>query len=205
VLFSCASALLASDPTLEIIDGAPGEVVSPEVRAALRPEGYRISRDGKVLAEIWLRKDLPAEASQEGALGVSFGGFEVGFLLGVVHLAEEWSDYRETKVAPGDYTLRYGLQPADGDHMGVAEYRDYCLLLDAATDKDPNESFTEEELVELSTQVSKKVHPAVIALFPIWDELDGPQLVRNEIDQWTLAVPIEGAVLGLVFEGHGQI
>ena len=50
-------------------------------------------------------------------------------------------------------------------------------------------------------------HPAVLALFPVWEELSEPGLVRNEMDQWTLAVPFASIspTLGLVVEGHGEV
>ena len=31
--------------------------------------------------------------------------------------------------------MRYGLQPVNGDHLGVSTYRDYSLVLPAAKDR----------------------------------------------------------------------
>ena len=62
-------------------------------------------------------------------------------------------------------------------------------------------------LWEKSTAATRTPHPAVLALFPIWEELSEPGLVRNEMDQWTLAVPV-GSInptVGFVVEGHGEI
>ena len=60
-------------------------------------------------------------------------------LLGVVQLAGEGHDYRDQAIAKGVYTMRYGLQPVNGDHLGVSPFRDYSLLLPAAKDKTPGD------------------------------------------------------------------
>ena len=49
----------------------------------------------------------------------------------------EGHDYRDQPIAKGVYTMRYGLQPVNGDHLGVSIYRDYSLLLPAAKDQTP--------------------------------------------------------------------
>ena len=40
-------------------------------------------------------------------------------------------------IQPGLYTLRYELVPNDGNHLGVANSRDFGLLVRAADDPDP--------------------------------------------------------------------
>ena len=53
----------------------------------------------------------------------------------MLQFATEGHDYRDQPIAKGVYTMRYGLQPVNGDHLGVSTYRDYSLLLPAAKDR----------------------------------------------------------------------
>jgi hypothetical protein len=98
------------------------------------------------------------------------------------------------------------VQPADGDHMGVSQYRDFVMLCPAAEDADPETVYEQEPLMALSEKASGKTHPAVIALFPIAEEpAGGAAMTRNDLDQPTLAVKGSDRVYGLVLEGHGDL
>jgi hypothetical protein len=124
----------------------------------------------------------------------------------VVLFPATWIDYRDTELPAGVYTLRYWVQPADGDHMGVSQYRDFLLLCPAAEDTDPDATFEEKPLLELAAKASGKVHPAVIALFPVPEPPPGgAALTRNDLDQPTLAVTSGDRTLGFVLEGHGDL
>lgn len=200
-----AAAPSRAEEELEQVTGAP-EVLSEAVRSVLSPEGWRVSVDGRVLAELWLREQLPEEGINEGALGVEFGAITGSALVGAVRLPELWIDYRDTDLAAGVYTLRYWVQPTDGDHMGVSVYRDFLLLSRAEDDVDPDALYEQEPLLELSKQASGRTHPAVMAVFPVWDDIEGDAaLVRNDLDQLTLAVRVGERVLGFVLEGHGDL
>ena len=85
-----------------------------------------------------VRRHLAAEGDSElrearpdpkGAIQFPF--LADGELLGVLQFATEGHDYRDQPIAKGVYTMRYGLQPVNGDHLGVSTYRDYVLLLPA--------------------------------------------------------------------------
>jgi hypothetical protein len=56
-----------------------------------------------------------------------------------------------------------------------------------------------------SNQASGVPHPAVLALFPVWEEVSGPTLIQNEMDQWTIAVKLGDQVFGFVVLGHGEV
>jgi hypothetical protein len=191
--------------TLESAGPPPAEL-SEAVRAVLSADGYRVLDGERVVAELWLRTELPGEGINEGALGIEFGFVTSSALVGAVHLPEMWIDYRDTDLAPGVYTMRYWVQPADGDHMGVSEYRDFLMLNRASDDVDPEQLFEKDPLLELSQKASDRVHPAVMAVFPVWDEISGPaELTANDLDQPTLAVKVGERTLGLVLEGHGDL
>jgi hypothetical protein len=195
-----------AEPALEPAADFPAALPEP-LRGALAQPGHRVTVDGKVLAELWLRQAAPPTGGvNEGALGVEFGALASSAFLGVVHFPQTWIDYRDTELPAGVYTLRYWVQPADGDHMGVSQYRDFLLLCPAAEDTDPDALFEEEPLRELSQKASGRTHPAVIALFPVGEApAGGAALVRNDLDQLTLAVARGDRTFGFVLEGHGDL
>jgi hypothetical protein len=205
-LLSIAVPVAADDePTVELVSALP-EGISEAVQAVLDPQGYAVHYEGALLAEFWMRPELPLAGEAEGIFGIEMGAVTGSALVGVARFPATWIDYRDTELEAGLYTMRYWIQPADGDHMGVSQYRDFLLMSPADLDTDPDQTFEQEALLELSGKASGRVHPAVIAVFPVWDEIDGPaQMLRNEIDQWTLAVRLSDRILGLVVIGQGEL
>jgi len=191
--------------TVETAKVDPPQEISQEVRNTLQPETLRVLQDGQPFAEFWLRADVPLASSPSTELGVSFGQLKVGTLVGAVRFAAKWSDYKDLPIAPGVYTLRYAVQPQDGAHMGVSIYRDFLLLIPAKIDGDPDQEFRPDELVKASAEAAVGRHPATLSLFPIYDEVTGPKLVKNDMDQWTLVAQSGSLTLGVVMLGHGEI
>ena len=148
---------------------------------------------------------MPVSRGRQGGLGVNFGVFENGALLGVVRLSDQWRDYKNTPVKAGVYCLRYATQPADGDHTGSTFYRDFLLLLPAATDQNPEAQLTLGQLVDLSRKASGTTHPAVMGLFPVWELPDQNSVLKNELDQPMLVLKGRDLALGIVLSGHGEI
>lgn len=203
-LFASAAALQAADFELQRVDLAPPEELPAALKDLLGGKALQISRDGQVVAEFWLREEVPVKESGSGALGVSFDRLEVSTLMGAIRLHQTWLDYRDSQVSPGLYTLRYGVQPADGSHMGVSFYRDFMLLCPASEDPDPEATYSYDQLVELSKKAASRPHPAVLALFPVTGG-ETPKLVKNDLGQWTLAAEVGPLLLGLVIHGHGEV
>ena len=206
ILIACVATALAADPSLESFEEAPPEEVSAAVRESLGSRGFRILSDEKVVMELWLRSEIPVkEEGGSGSLGISFGSLEKGTLIGVGRFPEEWADYKNNPIGAGVYTLRYAVQPADGNHIGRSQYRDFLLMLQAATDVEVETSLGLDELVVQSHASTGKPHPGVIAIFPLYEDAPEPKLMRNEMDQWTLAVDRGALKIGLVVEGHGEL
>ena len=112
--------------------------------------------------EIWLRKATPTSEKPSGPKGaIQFPFLADGELLGILEFAEEGHDYRDQSIAKGVYTMRYGLQPVNGDHLGVSTYRDYVLLLPASKDKALSPP-TRKQLEERSAESAGTSHPAVV-------------------------------------------
>lgn len=200
-----AATAVAEDYRLEAESTAAPSELSEEVRARLGEKLLRVANGDEVLVELWLVLEPSTAATSEAVLGVEFADLEQGALIGAVRFPNGWADYKETAIAAGVYTLRYGVQPANGDHMGVSEYRDFLLLLLAEDDVDPAAVSDPEVTIDMSRGASRKVHPAVLALFPVWDDVEVPAIVDNEIGQRTLVVDVDGLSVGLVLEGHGEL
>lgn len=196
---------LAEDVQMEASGAAVPEAVSEGIREVVDSTSYSLSVDGQVSAHFWFSREPMAAGSPSSELGVSFGQLQTGSLVGVVQLLQPWADYKANSIQPGTYTMRYGIMAADGNHMGVSPYRDFLLLIPAVEDTAPKGTFSYVELLSLSVLATGASHPAVLALFPVWDEISEPTLTKNEMDQWTLAVKLGDQLLGLVVMGHGEI
>ena len=153
------------------------------MKAALNPEVITVQLDGKPVAHVWLAKETQKAEAVNSELGVSFGAVAEGSLVGVVVFPEQWSDYKKNPIGVGTYTMRYAVMPADGNHMGVATFRDFLLLLPPSADSDPSKALGLAELLVGSGEATGVVHPGVLALYPIWDEVSEPTLSKNDLDQ----------------------
>jgi hypothetical protein len=202
-LLSCPW-VLGQEPSLETAETALPDAVSAGMKEHLQPTALTVKIDGKVFGEFWMRKDLPTTEGSQATLGVNFPGIARSTVAGVVRFHQTWTDYKSQTVPAGVYTLRYEILPADGNHMGVSPYRDYLLLVPASEDQDINATYNYEQLMDLSRKAPGTNHPAVLALFPVWDEITEARITRNEVEQWTLAIPLSSLQLGLVIIGHGE-
>jgi len=198
-----AGMLSAQDTVSKASNSFPGDV-SEEVGKVLGSESFLIQIGGAKVAEFWIRKEIPLKGTPAGAFGLNFEQLKLGTLVGVVQLHEDWKDYKAMAIPAGVYTMRYGQEPADGAHMGVSTYRDFVLLIPAAKDASLDAEFNFDRLNEQSVLASGTNHPAVMAIYPIWDEVAEPSLVENELGQTTFVFKQGDLVIGLVVKGHGE-
>ena len=142
--------------------------MSAAIRGELANEGYRVVDDqGKTYAEFWLRKSIPASEAPSGPQGaVQFPFLGSGELLGALRYPGEGRDYRDQSINKGVYTLRYGLQPVNGDHLGVSIFRDYALLLPASKDTTVA-PLKKKPMEERSAESAGTSHPAVLILLSV--------------------------------------
>lgn len=142
--------------------------LAKQVGGLLDAQGYKVSQvGGAAYAEIWLRKSIPASARPTGPKGnVLYPVLSSGEILGVLQYNSEGGDYRDQPIAKGVYTLRYGLQPVNGDHLGVSPYRDYALLLPSEIDQS-TQALEREKLEEESAKAAGTSHPAILMMMPV--------------------------------------
>lgn len=172
--------------TLE--EAPPAEALSEGVVEAVQQTGVSVKRGSRVLANVWLAAQWKTRPNFQPSLSMLYP-FQVGELLGVVEFKRTGEDFRGQEIAAGVYTVRYALQPEDGNHVGTSETRDFCLLLPAADDTaaDP---VALESMIELSKKAAQSNHPAMLCLLRAEDAAaEKPQLDHeDEHDWWILTL-----------------
>ena len=199
VLLLPAAVLAQESYKIEVLAEGPPGVLAGEFKEALGGSGYRVIDDqGKSYAEFWLRKAVPATGKPTGPQGaVLFPVLAAGELLGALRFPGEGHDYRDQTIAKGVYTLRYGLQPVNGDHLGVSTFRDYALLIPASKDKSVA-SLSQKRSEEQSAESAGTSHPAVLMLLaaPAGAKAE-PAMAHDEtLNTWGAIVPVNLAVKG---------
>ena len=193
-----ASPAGAQEYKLEKLDEAPPADLAPAVKETLEAAGRRVlDPEGKPLVDIWLRKAAPASGKPAGPKGaILYPVLAEGELIGAARYAVEGGDYRDQAVAPGVYTLRYGLQPVNGDHLGVSVNRDYALLLPAAKDADPAD-LPAKKLSEGSAEAVGSTHPGVLLILAPPGGAEAAMVNDQALNTW-------GAVLALPLSVQGE-
>lgn len=211
LIFAPAGALRSAGPpdayALKVAPEAPPAELPPALRDAVGTEALQINAPAGLLCEIWLRKEVPVAASPSQELGVTFGQIAEGTLLGVMRIAVATTDYRNQKIKPGLYTMRYADNPVDGNHQGVAPQRDFALISPVTEDPDPA-SITRDETIKRSAKTTGTKHPSVWSLWPGDDSANAPALRFQDDSQiWLLnfRLPLAGGTkvsMGMVVVGH---
>jgi len=169
----------------ESIGAAPADVPAA-LQTALDTQGARVSADGgATLCEVWLRKTLPTSANPNSSSDVLYGSLPEGAFLGVLHFPKDTTDFRSQSIKAGFYTLRYGLIPQDGNHMGVNPTRDAFVLSPVSADKDPEKVLKFEDLVKISQQASGTPHPGFLVGGPA-NGSAFPSVAKDDSGNWVL-------------------
>jgi hypothetical protein len=142
------------------LDAGPPEEIATALRTLLTDRGVRVTA-GDATIDFWWVKALPAPAG--GAF--AWSSVAEGTLVGAARVTGKHRDVRGRTIREGVYTLRFGLQPQNGDHLGTSPYREFLLVIQASSDTDP-QPLAHETAVELSGISIKSSHPAVLSLDP---------------------------------------
>lgn len=162
----------------KLAEAAPA-ALSDEVGKTLGRSGLRVTgSDGKMLGDIWLRTNVPVSRSA-GKTDRKYP-FQSGELLGAMRISKnDAGDFRDLKIAPGVYTLRYGQQPTDDVHEYTKQFLDFVVLLSASDDTDPACIADEEDLSKRGIDSIGEPHPAILYLMaPQRGRDDLPAMVR---------------------------
>lgn len=174
-----------------VLSEAPSaEDVPEEFLNVLSTEGIRVSRGSRTVCDIWLVKEWELDASFEESPERLYP-FTPGQLIGVLHYRRRGSDFRDQQISSGWYTLRFGLQPIDGNHEGTSPTRDFLLMVNVEQDEVGKE-WDEMDLNTASSEAAGSTHPAMICLQQAQEA--EPLAMRHNEDQdwWILHVVGKG-------------
>lgn len=182
----------ADEHTLvKLEEGPPAEALSEGVSAAIQPTGVSVKRGSRTLCHVWLAKSWPTKVDFQPSLSMLYP-IEAGGLWGAIEFKRSTEDFRGQEIAAGVYTVRFALQPEDGNHVGTSETRDFLLLLPAADDTavDP---VSPEALIELSKKAAQSNHPAMLCLLrPEGQASEAILEHEDEHDWWILSLAGSG-------------
>jgi hypothetical protein len=177
----------AQDLTVEKGTSAPPTDIAQPISALLAADSTRVMRGANAL-EFWWVKALPLKAAPSGA--TSWADVPEGALVGVLTIAKPMTDIRGLPMKPGTYTLRFALQPADGDHTGVSPYRQFLLVCPAALDQTPD-PLGFKGTVALAKKTNGSTHPSALSMDPPSSDKPAGQVITNEagLKAVTFSVP----------------
>lgn len=167
--------------------GALPAGLSKELAAVLDANGMQIVSDGATVCSVWLTKEIPTKANFKPSLSVKYP-FAAGELVGVlqVQAKSKYTDFRGQEIKAGLYTLRYGQQPEDGNHIGTSDLADFLLAIPAAMDSDPKPIGGFDALAQKSSKSAGSTHPAIFSLLPVDKPTDKPTITHDSGKGWTI-------------------
>jgi hypothetical protein len=209
LLLAVSPSRAAAEDGVKPLKEAPPKELSADVVKALAETGYQVTADGKVVCDIWLAKEWAAKAKFTPTLSMLYP-LEPGELVGAIRYPKKSNDYRNQQIRPGVYTVRYGLQPEDGSHLGTSMTRDFVMLLPAAKDAKPARIADLMAMFKQSAEVSRSTHPAILAMLAVPADGKSPavrQIAERELWSVRLAgkakagervsdLPIEFVIVG---------
>jgi hypothetical protein len=189
---SALALLLAIAPAVTPLTDKPAAELAAGIASALVPVAKVAI--GEATLDIWLAKTI-----QGG--GADWSAVDSGTLVGAIRVSGAFKEIRGKVVKPGVYTLRYGLQPQNGDHLGISQFREFVLLSPAAIDTDPK-VLGFDGVVALSKEVIGTAHPASLSLDPPQDAPGAPLAVyKNELGHEGVVFQIGSTKFGLIVSG----
>ena len=210
-LLFCAFAAQGADVTVRVANKAlPGEI-SPDFQALLQPQAVQLVEGDKTLLELWLAKEVPLQSKPTSTVKALDAVKPVSLLAAVV-VPGARRDYRDDEVPAGTYTMRFALQPQDGNHSGSSEFGYFGVLVPAKLDAKPDAIKDYKELMKASSKETSTDHPMVLSLRPV-TSTEGAPLTLNtpapEHKSVRVKVPAKGPetkeiAFEIVFEGKGH-
>lgn len=170
------------EPVAALPDG-----LSKEIAAVVDAKGQKILGKAGAVCSVWFVKEVPMKANFKPTLNVKYP-FAAGELIGVlqVQAKSKYTDFRGQEIKPGVFTLRYGQQPEDGNHVGTSDLADFLLAIPASVDTDPNPIAAFKALSERSAKTAGSTHPAIFSLLPGEKPVDTPTLTHDSGKEHTM-------------------
>ena len=199
----------AADFTVKAADKEPPKELSDAIRQLLQPKPVQVLDGGRPAFEFWFVKEVHLK-SKPATLAKALDSLEQATLLGAVSVSADTRDYRDDELPAGIYTVRFALQPQDGDHSGSSDYVYFAVLVPAMLDPKPDALTTYRAVVKASAKGASTGHPHVMSLRPATSEGDEPQIKEPAPEHKSVLLKLPAKVgdektslaFELVCEGH---
>lgn len=198
--------------SLKVIDKAPPEIVDASITKLLKLQALQLADGSTAAWEFWWVNEVPLK-SKPATAESSLSALQQATLVGVVNVPKARRDYRDDEIAAGVYTMRFILQPQDGNHLGTAEFDFFVALVPVKSDTKPDGIADYKSLVKASSKVNPGDHPLILSVRPS-KESEAPKLTDPAPEHKALRVKMPGKVSGggdkadvqfeLVYEGKGH-
>ncbi len=214
VLFATGGLAAAGEGySAKVVEKAPPSEIADEIKAELSDEAVQVTGPDGLRYEFWFAKSI---ALTEAADGKELENIPQITLLGAAQVQDvENLDFREDEVLPGVYTMRYGLQPEDGNHLGTSPHPYFAILIPAERDQKLGGIADHDDMVDRSMEDTAGVHPYILAMQPLPADAptEAPAVGEGEHDWQYVVLELPGTVDGkatpfkiaLVFEGIGEL
>ena len=204
-----------ADFSIKTVEKPPPVEIDPAIAKLLQPRTLQLIEGDKPIWEFWFCSATPLQATPQ-SVAKSLDAIKSTTLFGVAVVRDGQRDYKNNEIPPGVYTLRFLLQPQDGNHLGTAEYSYFVVLVQAKLDRKPDGLTDYKSLVKASSKDTSSDHPPVISLRPvIAPEANLPKLAEPAPEHKSIRLKLPAKVAGtseetsvvfdLVFRGVGHI
>lgn len=218
LLLLCLTATFASRAqTAKLAEKAPPKEVNPAIQQTLEPKAVQLLEGDTPVLEFWLRKDIPLKSAPT-APDKSLDAFVQPELIGVVAVHKDRRDYKDNELPKGVYTVRFGLQPQDGNHLGTSDYVYFAVLIPSDRDPALDSIKTYKALARASSKGTSTDHPIILSLRPAAAAVvsaDLPKINEPVSEHKTIVVKASGKAAGstdvspvffeIVFEGKAHV
>lgn len=203
----------AADLALKVVDKEPPKEIDASIRAKLQSKAVQLLDAGKPVFEFWFSAEIPLQ-SKPASVPKALDAIKQTTLLGAVSVAISQRDYRDDDLSAGVYTMRFVLQPQDGNHLGTSEFSYFAALTAAKIDKTLDGIADYKVLVKASSKETATDHPIILSLRPApSDAGDGPSLNDLAPDHKSVRIKVPAkagdsektsVVFELVYKGKGK-
>jgi len=206
------NASTAADLAVKVADKEPPKELDASIRAKLQTKAVQLLEGEKPVYEFWLSAELPLQ-SKPASAGKALDAIKQTTLLGAVAVSRDQRDYRDDELHAGVYTMRFALQPQDGNHLGTSEFNYFALLTPAKIDNKLDGISDYKALVKASSKETSTDHPVILSLRPASsDPGDLPQMNTPAPDHKSVRVKVPAKAADektsltfeIVYEGKGH-
>src|SRR5438132_10557866 len=212
LMFLHVNASTAADLAVKVADKEPPKELDASIRSKLQTKAVQLRDGEKPVYEFWFSAELPLQ-SKPASVGKALDAVKQPTLLGAVAVSRDQRDYRDDELRAGVYTMRFAVQPQDGNHLGTSEFNYFAVLTPAKIDNKLDSISEYKALVKASSKETSTDHPVILSLRPVSSESgDVPQLNTPAPDHKSVRVKVQAKAgdervsitFEIVYEGKGH-